>query len=355
MKAIRNLFILCLITSFGCNQTTNKDDESKVFLDRNYDHLIDENNIVIGFGSCFDQSKSISIFESIKKSNPDIFVMLGDNVYGDDHSGELDKLESAYQKQKNNFSIIDVQFPIEAIWDDHDYGMNDGGGDFINKENAKKLFLDFWEIPNSDIRNTREGIYFDQIIELKDSKVHLIYLDTRYFRGPLLKTDEFGAKGKERYVPFHNESSTMLGYQQWQWLDKKLSVKSNFKIILSSIQFLAIGHGWESWAMLPIEREKLVNLIDKNNLNNIIFLTGDRHRGGIYKMKTPNENTIFEITSSPINSSTFVGEEMGEHRLGNTYKKTNFGLLNINSTSKKSVMELKDQFGNSVISHNILH
>ena len=88
---------------------------------------------------------------------------------------------------------------------------------------------------------------------------------------------------------------------------------------------------------------------------NVVFLTGDRHRGGIYKMKTKNENMIFDITSSPINSSTYPGEEDGIYRLGNTYTETNFGLVSINLISKSTSLELKDMFGNSVISEKLLH
>ena len=147
----------------------------------------------------------------------------------------------------------------------------------------------------------------------------------------------------------------MLGEAQWSWLDKKLSLKSDIKIVVSAIQFLAVGHGWESWAMLPLEREKLINIIDKYNLNNIIFITGDRHRGGIYKMKTQNENIVFDITSSPINSSTYPGEEEGVYRLGNTYTETNFGLMTIDLLSKSTIFELKDKYGNSVISEKLLY
>jgi hypothetical protein len=33
--------------------------------------------------------------------------------------------------------------PIMAVWDDHDYGVNDGGGDFPAKEISRKAFLHF--------------------------------------------------------------------------------------------------------------------------------------------------------------------------------------------------------------------
>ena len=53
--------------------------------------------------------------------------MIGDNVYGDGGSEDLSDLRRAYNQQKENFKILDLNFPIAAIWDDHDYGLNDGG------------------------------------------------------------------------------------------------------------------------------------------------------------------------------------------------------------------------------------
>ena len=44
-----------------------------------------------------------------------------------------------------------------------------------------------------------------------------------------------------------------------------------------------------------MEKLRLFNLIDKNNINNLIILSGDRHRGGIYKEKTNGGNQLFEL------------------------------------------------------------
>ena len=38
---------------------------------------------------------------------------------------------------------------ILAIWDDHDFGLNDGGGDYPYKQDAEKMFLNFWNIPQT--------------------------------------------------------------------------------------------------------------------------------------------------------------------------------------------------------------
>ena len=114
----------------------------------------------IGFGSCLTQEKPMPIFNAIKSENYDLFLMLGDNVYGDTDSNDLIELRDAYEKQRENFDRLNLNFPFEAIWDDHDYGKNDGGKEYIYKEEAEQIFLDFWNIPQDDIRRNRPGLYF---------------------------------------------------------------------------------------------------------------------------------------------------------------------------------------------------
>ena len=114
----------------------------------------------IGFGSCLTQERSMPIFNTIKAENYDLFLMLGDNVYGDSEREDLLELREAYDKQRQNFDSFNFNFPFEAIWDDHDYGLNDAGKEYAYKEDAEQLFLDFWNIPEDDIRRTRPGLYF---------------------------------------------------------------------------------------------------------------------------------------------------------------------------------------------------
>ena len=44
-----------------------------------------------------------------------------------------------------------------GIWDDHDYGVNDGGKSFKYRLQSQKLFLDFLDEPIDSVRRQREG------------------------------------------------------------------------------------------------------------------------------------------------------------------------------------------------------
>ena len=95
---------------------------------------------IIGFGSCLDQNAPQPIWDSIKKESINSFIFLGDNVYGDLPSGDLKNMQSAYNKQKTMIPDWLNDIKIEAVWDDHDYGINDGGGSYNNKFESKKYF-----------------------------------------------------------------------------------------------------------------------------------------------------------------------------------------------------------------------
>ena len=298
----------------------------------------------IGFGSCLTQEKPMPIFNAIKSENYDLFLMLGDNVYGDTDSNDLIELRDAYEKQRENFDRLNLNFPFEAIWDDHDYGKNDGGEEYIYKEEAEQIFLDFWNIPQDDIRRARPGLYFEKTQEIDGISIQMIFLDTRFFRDALLPTDEKGAPGKERYIPHTDTSLTMLGEDQWTWLQEQLDKEVDHKIIVTSIQFLAMGHGWEAWKTLPHERQRLIDLVDQSS-SEVLFISGDRHRGGLYQFSTQSGKVISEMTSSSLNLAFANDEEDGPLRSGPTFVQENYGEILLDKLTNTLTVNLKDNQG----------
>ena len=311
------------------------------------------NGLKIGFASCLNQNKAMPIFSTIKAEGFDLFLMMGDNVYGNSKSEDLKELSLAYSKQRQNFDKLDFDFPIEAIWDDNDYGLGDGGKEYHLKDKSKKLFLDFWDISNDDPRRKRSGLYHEIIKDFKGKSIQILFLDTRTFRDNLKPSDDKGAVGKERYIPFLDSTLTMLGDEQWQWLAQKMSVAIDYRFIISSIQFLAIGHGWECWNNLPYERQKLINLIDKSNIEHTVLLSGDRHRGGLYQLKTKTNKIISEMTSSSLNVPYSNSEEPGPLRVGGTYSRENYGVIQLDELQDSISVSLKNIKGEVVNSFKL--
>ena len=95
----------------------------------------------IAFGSCNSQDKDQPMWAVMQKDNPELFIFLGDNIYGDTEN--MAELQLKYRKLGDKPGYIDFKkkVPIVATWDDHDYGVNDGGKEYPKKVESKKIFL----------------------------------------------------------------------------------------------------------------------------------------------------------------------------------------------------------------------
>ncbi len=293
-------------------------------------------SIKIGLGSCLDQDYPQPIWQSIKKEDLNYFIFLGDNVYGDTRYGSLRKMKSAYDKQKKVLPDFLNDISIFSIWDDHDFGINDGGADYRFKRRAQELYLDFWEISKDDDRSNREGIYFSKNEIFFDKKFKFIFLDTRFFRSKL--------KGKKsNYIENIEPDATILGNAQWTWLENELKSDFDFLFIFSSIQIIAKDHRFEKWSNFPIERAKLFELLEQFNDKTILF-SGDRHRAGIYR-----KNGIIEVTSSSMNKPGSSFSETYSYLIGKTYPQENYGVLEIlENTIHIKIKDIKGNTLNSI-------
>ena len=293
-------------------------------------------SIKIGLGSCLDQDYPQPIWQSIKKEDLNYFIFLGDNVYGDTRYGSLRKMKSAYDKQKKVLPDFLNDISIFSIWDDHDFGINDGGADYRFKRRAQELYLDFWEISKDDDRSNREGIYFSKNEIFFDKKFKFIFLDTRFFRSKL--------KGKKsNYIKNIEPDATILGNAQWTWLENELKSDFDFLFIFSSIQIIAKDHRFEKWSNFPNERAKLFELLEQFNDKTILF-SGDRHRAGIYR-----KNGIIEVTSSSMNKPGSSFSETDSYLIGKTYPQENYGVLEIlENTIHIKIKDIKGNTLNSI-------
>ena len=296
-------------------------------------NIIYAESIKIGLGSCLDQDYPQPIWQSIKKEDLNYFIFLGDNVYGDTRYGSLRKMKSAYDKQKKVLPDFLNDISILSIWDDHDFGINDGGADYRFKRRAQELYLDFWEITKDDDRSNREGIYFSKNEIFFDKKFKFIFLDTRFFRSKL--------KGKKsNYIENIEPDATILGNAQWTWLENELKSDFDFLLIFSSIQIIAKDHRFEKWSNFPNERAKLFELLEQFNDKTILF-SGDRHRAGIYR-----KNGIIEVTSSSMNKPGSSFNETDSYLIGKTYPQENYGVIEILENTIH--IKIKDIKGNTL-------
>lgn len=302
----------------------------------------------IAFGSCAHQTKPQPIWDAVLDYRPELFVFAGDNVYGDVTSAAMTELEAAYAEASRieGYARVRATVPVLATWDDHDFGRNDGGADFAHKAAAKRLFLEFWDIGDADPRRTRDGIYHVETFGPEGMRVQVILLDTRTFRSPL-RTATQPLAGRAPYLPDPDPTRTMLGAAQWAWLRAQLQQPAEVRLIVSSVQVLAEGRGWERWGNLPAERNRLFDLIAETGARGVIFLSGDRHVGALYR-RAGAPYDLYEITSSGINMTYAANREPGPLRLGAVYGAENFGTIAIDWWAGKLRLAVRSMNGEPV-------
>lgn len=306
------------------------------------------------FGSCIKQENPVPIFETILSHQPEVFLFLGDNIYADTDDQELMRSKYAALGEMPGFIRLRETSTLLATWDDHDYGVNDGGAEFAAKKEAEEEFLDFWKDPEDSTRRNREGVYGSQIFGPEGKRVQIILLDTRYFRSPL-KTGEKRLGGP--YYPDDNPGLTMLGQEQWTWLEAELQKPAEIRLIGSGIQIVAEASGQETWSNLPAERQKLLDLIKETGAEGVILLSGDRHWSEFSRVSENVPYPIYDFTSSSLNQAHPRGTPtQNRFRFSDkTYHRENFGEIIIDWAGENTRIEfrIRDLRGNTRISHSI--
>lgn len=304
----------------------------------------------IAFGSCNHQSAPQHMWAQIASANPQLFLMIGDNVYGDtgwDADAGLESLRRAYalQASHSEFSGFRAKFPMMATWDDHDFGLNDAGASFPMRRWGEELFETFWG--SSDAVRSRPGVYDSSITGPEGKRVQVILLDTRFFRSDLKRM----AWSKDRpplggYLPDDSADKTVLGTEQWAWLEQELAKPADMRIVVSSTQVITQAHQYEGWTNFPAERAKLLDTLAQREASGLVILSGDRHAAGIYKTEHQGK-TVWELTSSSLNlaftndTDRSTASEPDPARVGKFFSVENYGLIDIDWKAKALTMTLK--------------
>jgi hypothetical protein len=319
----------------------------------------------------------------------DAFIWLGDVVYADTPvvpgywvATPLPEIEAKYVAQRQNplyqsFLQATVRTPTQrhvlGVWDDHDFGMNDGGAEYSDKDAVQQMFLDFLDEPRTpaSIRRDRKGLYmfrtlsfakddtrasvrFDQAYEFAFC---IILLDVRYFREPFTAA----------------RVNDMLGAAQWRWLDEILQYVSGVRdeapheayeedvqsrahgktsqrcasvLIGGGIQFLMDEKPTEHWGNFPKSRDRLLSMLRHRGVQRVVFLSGDVHLGEIGMDTTDAALSILgypmvEITSSGLTHSAasiplipmWFGEMFPSPRRVGVFLGKNFGSISLERAS----------------------
>jgi alkaline phosphatase D len=195
------------------------------------------------------------------------------------------RLRHATYKTDSDLQTLHKTHPMICIWDDHEFtndtwrggakNHNENEGDWYIR--AKAAIQAYYEwMPIREPQNgQREKAYrtfkFGQLL-------HLNMLDTRYIG----RDEQVDIKDPTRLDPMR----TLLGFEQEQWLEDNMLEASNDGVVwhligqqvqMMQIHMLGQPINGDAWDGYPAARERLLNFIEQNNIDNVIFLTGDVH------------------------------------------------------------------------------
>jgi alkaline phosphatase D len=266
----------------------------------------------IAFGSCNRVDKPQPLWPLIRAVQPAAWVWLGDAVYADTQDMAL--MRAMYQRQHRieEYARLAASTLVTGVWDDHDFGVNDGGREYPRRAESQREFLDFLRVDAADPRRARKGVYTSHTFGSGERALKLILLDVRYHR------ERPGADGD------------ILGGEQWAWLEQELmSSRACAHLIGSGIQVLPEQHPYEKWANFPKARQRLLDLVRRSKAPGAVLLSGDRHIAELSVLED-GPYPLYELTSSGLSHSwaNHPGEP-NRHRVGSVYTGKNFGLIEL--------------------------
>lgn len=308
-------------------------------------------NIV--FGSCLDTHEHPMLERTLTLPR-DLFIFMGDNIYAD--KGGIPMMQEKYALLKSSRFFQGLKNkPILATWDDHDFGLNDGGAEYPQKKEAQAEFWNWLDEPANSPRRQQEGVYHSQTFGAAGKRVQVIMLDTRYFRSALKKVAKEKAMIGGNSVPTDDESTTMLGEAQWRWLEKTLHESADLRLIVSSVQFGPEAHGGECWANFPHEQRRMFNILKRTRAAGVVLLSGDRHWCEFSKIDGAIGYPLYDFTSSSMTQKHPRGTPTpNRNRFApKTYHLPNVGHLHIDWAGSTITAKIISEDGSMQIEHSL--
>jgi alkaline phosphatase D len=295
----------------------------------------DPPNFKVALGSCFYVNEEqydrpgkpyggdYPIVTNILQKKPDLMLWLGDNVYL--READWGSKNGIIKRYEHTRSLPELQSLLGsvhhyALWDDHDYGPNDSDRGYGLKHESRNVFMQFWGNPSYG-NGKQEGVY----TTFQWGDVQFFLLDNRFFRSP------------NRRI---TGDRTILGEEQKQWLiDNLASSNATFKVIAMGGQFLNPLERFENFANYKAEQQEIIELLGKENISGVFFLSGDRHYSEMSELQPialGPTYPLLDFTVSPLTSGAFSSRtDQDKNPLslpGSAIYERNYGMLEFSGT-----------------------
>ena len=197
------------------------------------------------------------------------------------HSLDEYRKRHAFYKLDPALRRVHERHPFIAIWDDHE--MID---DCYTK--GAHLHSDRKDGTWEDRKRSAVQAYFEwmPVREPRGKEHYRIFRSFRY--GDLAEIIMLDTRheGREEQLESSNDQHlfdsqrSMLGEEQLHWFLTKLAESdAQWKLVGNQVVMSQIrgARNLDAWDGYPAERDKVLSLIEKNGIKNVLFLTGDVH------------------------------------------------------------------------------
>ncbi len=264
------------------------------------------------FGSCNYSDRDQSYWQQIAKDDSQLWIWLGDNIYGDGLS--MQQRLQRYAELKNNryYSAFRANCPIIGTWDDHDFASDNKDGRFPDKVESKKQVINFLDISKDTGILEHSGIYQSYSFGPVGQRTKVVLLDLRYNQNQA------------------NTQKVLLGEAQWAWFTKELA-SDDFELLVigSSLNVTSptTGFGLEGWNAFGAERKRLYQLLSTVTCPTLI-LSGDRHQADLSKFDPGHGRPVYEFMSSGLTHSAGLSLP-SPYRISKVIGDKNYGRVDI--------------------------
>ncbi len=213
-------------------------------------------DLVVIAGSCARTGSNGAVFDRIVDAGPDLFVSMGDMHYASLESANPDDHLAQYAKALTNpgQGALYGSVPTAYVWDDHDYGPNDGDSTSPAREAVSTVYRQ--AVPHY-------GVEADPAASIAQAfsvgRVRFVLTDTRSQR----------------------TGETMLGASQLEWLIAELQHASRTHALVVWVNptpwISAADDSGDDWSNYPAERRRIADALVSADVDNLVMVSGDAH------------------------------------------------------------------------------
>ena len=210
-------------------------------------------------------------------------------------SPDIGQFRNSYQKAflRKDMSYMGKRVPFAYIWDDHDFGPNNSDKTAPGRLQSGRAYREC--IPHYPLAASEKNGAIYQAFTVNNTR--FVVTDLRSRRDENDKPD--------------NAQKSMMGKEQFSWFMneiKESSEKYPLVIWVSSVPYTAEKkEGEDDWGGFTHERRVIANFIKKNDINNLMIVSGDAHctlyNNGLENNYSNYEGEgLFEILASPLDN-----------------------------------------------------